>query len=403
MRLSVRQLIQIVILILIAAAMASCSYGFFNFSSDTGRIELSFRFSNINALYVDKLVYDLTSPDGSTVTITLKDSSEFDYYSLDRADTGSWTVKASLYSGETFIQDVENPVDVVKDTTSKLSLEAEYTSGIYNIVPYTSQYADDNGGGSSNYVAPEPDFVFSEMRIMPAFYRAYRTGNEQSSVNVRILGSNLVDSVKAVKILYPDGMIFEYGYMDYYNRAIEVYDVSDNSMLEFNRPFQQDKSLLSGSYRLELTDYNSAAESYEEGLELDFDALMPVITNANIPASFTASDSYNFDYSFSISSDIGTKLAFFVNRDTNAIIPPDDFIRVASSGTLALTPALLNAGSWEMIVVALEWETTQPYTDALALTPAPDMDTAALVNSLYRMYRENTGFIMYTSVGFTVN
>ena len=397
-----RTAVSLVLILFILILLSSCSYGFLNFSSETGNIELSFGFTNTNALGVDKLVYKLSPPAGADLSVTISNTRDFDYHYIDRADIGFWHITGELYSGDIFIQQFDYDVEVVTENTTKLEINAEYTAGGYDIRFETWQYGDSGmdstGGTSDSYF-----FTVSEMRLMPAVYKAYRSGDYRYSVNLRVLGTGLVDNVRGIRLSYPDGAVYEYGELYINNRKIDLYDVADNNMLEFNRPFLYEDNLLNGDYKLKLTDNNSASDIFEKTLDLDFESLMPSITSTGIPSSFTISDSYDFYYDFGSAGGNGTMLVFFVNQVTNEINPPDDSMAVSSSsGFISLTPALLNTGGWELIIAAIEHSTSTPYTDATALGLSPDLSSGTLPGSIYDLYGEDSGYIMYTGAAFQV-
>ena len=382
--------------------LSSCSYGFFNLFSDTGRIELEFEFTNVNALNVDRLVYELTPPEGSPFTVELRYYDRFKYFSLDNADAGAWSIRVAMYSGDEFISEYSypEPLTVVKELTTKLRLQANYISG-YDIVPEVTQYdeTDQSAGSTGEYFPPEPNFSISGMALLqPSFFRDHRRGYERAAAEVRVNGGGFALNIGQFSLTYPDGSVFEYEN----SRILDSCFIND-SIIEFYHNFTGETVLLNGLYSLELTDYNSAVSHFEKDLVFDYESLIPKVTSTDIPDTFTISDSYEFFFETSTSTDIGTRLVFFVNTHTNEIYPANNTIAVGGgAGSRWKTPSSIFEGNWELIAAVIGHFTTTPYDEAAGSSLSLDYDSEHFAESMFSLYGEDTGFVVFTAIDLVV-
>ena len=252
---------------------------------------------------------------------------------------------------------------------------------------------------------------------MPSVYENYYTGDRRAGVNIRIMGSGFYPDLESVELEYPDGSLYSFGYLSYYNRATQFFhnvDSTSGTMVELQRNLGTDLAAINGIYRFHLEDVNGGFVDYEKSLSVDPDLMMPGIVSygisapgeqGTIPKTIYSSDAHYFEYSFDTSVASGTKLVFLLNRGTGAIFPAGDGIAVSLySGSHFTAAATLPAGDYELVAAFMEHGTATPFTDATtAGLSGIDMRSENLINSFYKIYGADTGYVFYKSAMFTVN
>ena len=222
--------------ILMILVLSSCSYGFFNFSDETGSLELEFMFSGDNTLGIDRIDYEITPPKGMSITLKENYFGGSSYRSIDNMDVGPWSIRGMLYSDGAMMQDFEYNVEIIRGEESRLRIEARWNSAEYDVLFQSWQVAEGTYEPSEDPVVTVPSFSITDTRIMPAVFRDYRSGDILNAVNTRIMGSGFDTDVKSVRLIYPDNFIYEYGYDDYNSgRTLLISHTAENNLIEIQR------------------------------------------------------------------------------------------------------------------------------------------------------------------------
>lgn len=398
---------QLIVMGSFISLLLSCSYGNFNFSAETGSLELDFIFTGDNTLDVDRIDYELTPPAGLSTKIREEFSGNLLTTSFDNMDAGSWSIKGSLYANGTLVQEFAYSTEIVNDEKTRLSMEASWNSAEYDIIFQLWQITATDEDPSGVDEPSTPLFSVSDIKVMPALLKEHRSGNNLYAVNIRIIGTNLDSDVAALKLVYPDNYIYEYGTEDHYDRSrtVLISHKATDVMIEIQRNQFDLGETLNGNYQFTLRDPAGATIEYPSVVNLDFDALIPDVLNhngsVNIPVSINSTVLNDFEYMFSSAAGIGTRLVMMVDRQNGLPYPSDNSIAVASdSGTLSILGGALPAGDYELILASIEYSTLTPYDQAIA-AGVSDMRSEQLVQNLYEIYGENTGFVCFRSVSLS--
>ncbi|MDC7225379.1 MAG: hypothetical protein PQJ61_01295 [Spirochaetales bacterium] len=410
------------------AVLSSCSYGFLNFASETGEIELSFLISGTNVNDVDSIKFKLTPPEGLSVSETIDLENDTAWTKFSNADIGSWSLEWVLYADGEEVQSSDESIEIpVEDQyTVKYTLSAVWNSadGDYDITPEYLSYEIGDNVDDSDDETPAPDFTFSSMEISPgvvvnndeteAYYWSY----------VRISGSGFSDNLKYLKLSFPDGFTYEFGGSD--SRYVPYQHSLDDSLIEIERAYAVNENAVVGydgeddDYSLRLVDYNSGVKSESSTFDFDIGKYMPEIANGTETDVVDVTSGHDFDYSFGSESSGSTKLVYLINASDSSEVygddntfPPDDASLLADgeSGTFTIASNQLTDGvTYQLVLVAVEYSTTTPYSDAgaseliyeadpfsdvyLDLSPSYVVET---INSIYcdeTGYDENAGYII---------
>ncbi len=399
----------VLLFLIVLFIFSSCGYGFLNFSSQTGSLELQFEIKTDNAMSIDRIKYELTPPKGISSTISVDLEGDHAWERVNNMDSGSWQINAELYSGSEVIQIFSYSIEIVTDHVTSFRAEAYWETSEYKIIFETWQYTEGSDGGD-NTEGTAAAAEIADFKNMPAVHEYYRTNVQRHGVTSRVLGSNLSDGLKTFSLTYPDGQSFECGSnTEYYSRDIIFSMYADNGLIEVHRNILNIENTMNGNYSLMIADVNGYMTKANESLNYDFASLVPEAVGCNslpdIPTDITEAGGCSFEYSFT--SGVGTRLLYIINRDTGEIYPDpatNGIVMLTDSGSLAYPGAgTMSTGSCELVIAAVEHATLTPYDDALDLGLSPDLLPENLVESLYEIYGENTGYVCFVSASFNFN
>jgi hypothetical protein len=399
----VKKIILLVILISAPFLLTSCSYGIFNFASETGDLELELQLGGDNSPGVDSVIYELTPPDGSGVvffTASLADSS-YSHQRVDRMLTGEWGVLIKLMVGDTLFQSYSDYVQISSSVETRMNVNASYNGSSFDIT--CNSFINEDGTSGT------PAFTISDTYLNPNYYINYRTDELIASVDFHITGSGFTDYVRNMELLYPDGTEIIFG-EDNFSRAVFYSHTVEDALINIIRPLQSFTDVIDGAYVLKMTDNNNNGVRQELSDHYgDIESKIPKILghdgNANVPEIIMNSVGHTFQWELSDNSRTGTVLLFVVDvNDKTNIYPTTDplLVQAGTFGELFLGPAAISDGSYELVIAAIEEPFTTPTADAVTVGVFADLDlrTSTFPESIRLIYGSDTGLITYSSVSF---
>lgn len=395
------------ILILLILILTGCNYGFFNFSSENGDLEIGFEFVNDNALAVDKLEYEAVYSDGSSGTFSSDVYGTHTHYRIDKMSVGSWTIKVRLITGKEVVQETEYSLDIEQDTEIQLQIYARWMGEAYEFDFQTWQNTDDGGntGDDTSYTPPTPNFSITDFTLFSNYKRDYFKKTEVIGFENQISGSGFSGNVRSFELIYPDGTEYIVGEdHDFYGRALlfsHEIDAAGNWIL-INRTFELNSTSLPGIFEFSIEDYNGGSLKRDLNIDYDLSKLMPEIAGVDtsniLPESLMSGSTYSYKYSFPDDPSIGTRIAFIVdNSYTKNFYPQSDAIVVTSnSGSIDWN---LGSGFYTFIVCTIDHVITTPVTDGGGYGTV-DLNPDFFVDNIRTLYGADVGIISYTFAVF---
>ena len=383
--------------------MFSCSYGILNFAAETGKFELEMRIEGDNSPGVDRVIYELTPPDGSSV---VSFSSDLNGYSIppqyiDRVMIGRWNANVKMMTGDVVFQAHSGSLEVTSGMTTKLQLSASYNGSNFDI--NFDWFLKEDGAADD---AGTPAFTVESLHLLPEVSLDYRTDLIYQTAGFRISGNNLENKVRLLELTYPDGAVFSSGSSD--ARAIPFGYSATDSLIVIKRKLGLELKDINGSYILKMID--PAGNSIRQELAADFGELNPkvphILGHGNmgvVPDSILSAGINTFQWELSDSSRSGTIITFMVKSTSQEIYPAGNTMAtIGAAGELSIPGGTLTPGTWYYVVASIEKVTTTPFDDAVALAINPDMRPESFAESIKAIYGTDTGLVTLSSVLVTV-
>jgi len=391
---------------MISLLSLSCSYGLFNFSAETGELELELQIVGDNNPGIDSVIYELTPPDGSlSVSFTSAVSGLYSrYLNIDRMNVGTWSTSVKLMAGSELYQTYDGNLDIYADGRTKLRVEAAF-NGIDFSINYNWFRNDD----STDAGIVDPAFTVSDISLLPEVHLDYKSGTYFPAADIRISGSGLDSQVRNLEILYPDDSVFFTGEQNMSRGGEPVFSQStEDALIIIRRALNLSLADINGTYVLKMTDYSQ--NGIRQEIAADYGELslnVPVILGHNgtgqVPDTMPDMMVNSFEWKITDASRAGTIIALMVNLSNGAIYPNSDaMVTSGSSGTLSLPGMSLGSGNWVFIIAAVEKVFTTPYTDALALGVMPDLRPTSFAQGIKEIYGSGAGIVTFSSVPIEV-
>ncbi|HAK47643.1 MAG TPA: hypothetical protein DCO79_17200 [Spirochaeta sp.] len=407
------KIIRYLILISFAVLLSSCGYGFLNLDGERGMIEIEFEITGAGFADVDRIEFELTPPKGMTTSVRLKLENNSTRYEFDNADIGTWTLKTILYSGFKEVQtlfldgDPDRSILVSTDMKTSLSIDAAWDSTGY--VPQYQEWSTEiNDAGS---VQLTPAFGLTEMRIKPGVVESYHSKERYYLVNTSILGSDFNNNIGLLRLIYPNGTIYEFG-SEASSRSVAASHFIENDRIEIQWAPGYEADVLNGGYDLRMLDSAGVGETMNIDFNLDYDLYMPDIPDGSIPESLPRSVAHTFNYDFTVESAAGTLLVYLINKNDPSEIydydhpnlPPDAFAVSGTTGTLdTQIDQLTDGATYQFMLVAVQHHTTNPVGDAVAAgVDSPDLRASRMVDTINDIYGADTGYVICKMIEFSV-